>query len=284
MKHVVCVYNPAAGSGLETATLKKLFARNNIRLTLQDIRQGLQSLPELNPDLVVAVGGDGTIRAVAEQAIALNRPLGILPAGTLNHFAKDLGLPLDPSEATEIILKERVQKVDYVTINEQICLNTSSLGIYPSAVLDRDRRASRFGKWPAAIVAYMSALFRNHTLHGEVVAGSKTWEGVSPLIFVGNNSYELEKVGFTARTSLTQGTMFVYVVQAKQSLALVRLAALSFVGMRAHKADFLVNTRGPVTIKLTKRNAKVAVDGEVLKLPTPLHYEMHHQGLMVCVP
>ncbi|MGB6195357.1 MAG: diacylglycerol kinase family protein, partial [Methyloceanibacter sp.] len=82
-------------------------------------------------DAVVVGGGDGSIRTVAGVLAQTGVPLGILPLGTLNHFAKDLGIPLHLKEAAEVIAKGEKRTVDLAEVNGETFINNSSIGIYP---------------------------------------------------------------------------------------------------------------------------------------------------------
>ena len=109
-------------------------------------------------DAVVVGGGDGSIRTVAGVLAGSEVPLGILPLGTLNHFAKDLGIPLHLGEAAEVIAKGAQRDVDLAEVNGETFINNSWIGIYPYMVLDRERRRAhhKVAKW----MAMVPALFR----------------------------------------------------------------------------------------------------------------------------
>ena len=89
---------------------------------------------------VVAAGGDGTINAVAAAIVDADKALGVLPFGTMNHFAKDLNIPLDFDGAIETIVAGHVTRVDVGDVNGRIFVNNSSLGLYP-----RDHPRTRHG-------------------------------------------------------------------------------------------------------------------------------------------
>src|SRR4051794_37510526 len=104
--------------------------------------------------LVVAGGGDGTINAVASALVGTEARLGVLPLGTLNHFAKDLGIPLALEEAVRTVFTGRPQAVDVGEVNGRLFLNNSSLGIYPRIVRLREaHRRQGVRKWIAFVKA-----------------------------------------------------------------------------------------------------------------------------------
>ena len=113
--------------------------------------------------VVVAGGGDGTVNAVASILLGRDMALGVLPLGTLNHFAKDLGIPLDIEAATRTIFQGRQVSVDVGEVNDRIFLNNSSLGIYPRIVRYREaQRAQGQNKW----IAFARAILAAHSACG----------------------------------------------------------------------------------------------------------------------
>jgi len=283
MKRVACVYNQSSGSALSADDIRDLFAAHKVTADCFDVTDGetiSQQLQGKKYEAIVAVGGDGTVNATARLAVQHSLPLGVIPAGTLNHFAKDLGLPLQAAKAVVAIVKGKLLAIDYATVNGELFINNSSIGIYPSTVLRRERK-SRLFKWPATAVAFVAALFRHHTIHAHITTPTETWEHRSPLIFVGNNEYQVEKVGFTKRETLSRGQLFLYAVQAARPMALLLLALLSLIGMRRRSTDFRSVSSGPITIKSSKASVNVAIDGEIVRLHFPLDYKLHAQGLKV---
>ncbi|HEY8048746.1 MAG TPA: diacylglycerol kinase family protein, partial [Ramlibacter sp.] len=111
---------------------------------------------------IVAAGGDGTVSAVASQVARTQVALGVLPLGTLNHFAKDNGLPMDTDEAIAAIATGRIAQVDVGEVNGRMFINNSSLGLYPDIVLDREHQRRRLGrgKWMALAAASLHAAQR----------------------------------------------------------------------------------------------------------------------------
>ena len=126
-------------------------------------RRGASGKPSLGARrLIVAGGGDGTVSTVAAALVDTGIALGVLPLGTLNHFAKDLGIPLDLDDAVAHDRRRPAAPVDVGEVNGRIFLNNSSLGLYPDIVRDRERQQKRLGrgKWPAFAWATLAALRR----------------------------------------------------------------------------------------------------------------------------
>ena len=155
--------------------LAELFAARNQRVNISLARNG-EEVVELarraaqsDSRIIVAGGGDGTINAVASAVINTDKTFGVLPLGTLNHFAKDLHIPLDLEDAVRTVLAGHTTQVDVGEVNERIFLNNSSLGLYPRLVHEREKKqqlGSR--KWTAFFWAGVAVLRRYPFLEGQI--------------------------------------------------------------------------------------------------------------------
>jgi diacylglycerol kinase family enzyme len=236
---------------------------------------------------VVAGGGDGTVGSVAGALVGTDRPFGVLPLGTLNHFAKDLGIPLTLEEAARNVCEGRVVPVDVGEVNGQVFVNNSSLGLYPRIVRRREKLQERegSGKWSAFLRASLAVLRRYPFMNVRLDADGHEIARRTPFIFVGNNEYQVENLQMGARECLDAGHLSLYVAHRTGRLGLLRLALSALFGRlrEAHDFDALcaheiwVETRRPKRIP-------VATDGEVLVLSTPLHYRIRPGALKVIVP
>ncbi len=136
------------------------------RVSAEAVAQAAKSAAaESGIEAVVAGGGDGTLSAVAGVLAGGSMPLGILPLGTLNHFAKDNGIPMDVQGAAAVIAGRRVERLDVGRVNGRVFINNSSVGVYARALVDRDVRRDLHGlsKWPAMALAVLK-VFRQHPL------------------------------------------------------------------------------------------------------------------------
>ena len=117
------------------------------RMTLarhgRDIRPAAERAVKEGTAGLVAAGGDGTVNTLAGVAVDAGVPLGVLPQGTLNHFAKDLGIPTDLDDALEVVLAGHTRRVDVGEVSGRIFVNNSSLGVYPRIVRLRERYGAR---------------------------------------------------------------------------------------------------------------------------------------------
>ena len=163
--------------------------------------------------VVVAAGGDGTVHTVVQHLEAEDL-LGVLPAGTLNHFASDLGLD-DASVALDVLEAGQPRTVDLGKVNGERFVNNVSLGLYPEVVRDRERLEDRMGKWPAMVVAAATAAVRTAPVHGSISADGDARQVHAWVVFVGNNRFEVSAGRVGSRERLDEGALDLWVLTAK---------------------------------------------------------------------
>ena len=235
--------------------------------------------------VVVAGGGDGTINAVATAIIDHDKTLGVLPLGTLNHFAKDLNIPLDIEAAAQTIVAGHSIEVDVGEVNGRVFLNNSSLGLYPQIVREREKQ-KRLGyrKWPAFAWAALTVLRRYPFLDVRLQVAGKEFQRRTPFVFVGNNQYVMESFSIGIRERLDEGQLSLYITNRTGRLGLARLALRALLGRMREEKDFLALSAHEVWIATRHKKLRVATDGEVELLVTPLHYRVRPRALRVIVP
>jgi diacylglycerol kinase family enzyme len=236
--------------------------------------------------IVVAAGGDGTVSSVATGIFESRAALGVLPLGTLNHFARDLRIPLDLAEAVAIVCAGRIGQVDVGQVNHHLFLNNSSIGIYPSIVDAREElRRQGHRKWPAMAIATARLLRRYRGVRVTIDAGGRrrTWR--SPFVFVGNNEYAIDGIGLGSRASLDAGALFVYLAPRVHTRHLPILLLKALAGHARRSGEFEIVSAAELWIETTRRRlVPVAFDGEVRKMLTPLHYRTRAKALRVVLP
>jgi diacylglycerol kinase family enzyme len=236
---------------------------------------------------IIAGGGDGTVNAVASVLVEADRTLGVLPMGTLNHFAKDLKIRLDLGEAGRFCLAGRVARVDVGEVNDRIFLNNSSLGLYPSIVRHRDKQQQQLGrgKWPAFVWATLTMLKRYPFLSVRLSTDDQRLVRRTPFVFVGNNEYQMESFNIGARSCIDAGQLSLYVAHRTTRLGLLRLAWRALFGGLRDAEDFSALCTKEVWIETRRpKRLRVATDGEVNIMTTPLHYRVRPGALRVLVP
>jgi diacylglycerol kinase family enzyme len=249
-----------------------------------DAPAAARSAVDQGADVVVAAGGDGTVNSVAAALVGSNTPLGVIPLGTLNHFARDAGIPLNLERAVRTVADRHVTRVDVGDVNGRIFLNNSSIGIYPNIVVEREvlrRRGHR--KWTAFALATVKILRHHRGVVVRITAEDSTHVVRTPFLFVGNNEYHVEGVHLGARDRLDSGRLFAYLAPRVHTRDLPKLLARALVG-REHDT---LESFTAVALKVDtpgRRRLRVATDGEVAVMSTPLHYRVRAGELRVIVP
>jgi diacylglycerol kinase family enzyme len=237
-------------------------------------------------DGVAVGGGDGTIRTVAGVLVDSGVPLGLLPLGTLNHFARDLGVPFDIEGAVAVIAGGRVLAVDVGEVNGEVFVNNSSIGVYPYMVLDRERRRSLHGltKWMAMVPAVVRTLRYLPLRRLSIAAGGWDEPCRTPCVFVGNNEYDLSLPALGRRASLNDGELCLYVARPQERLSLLWLAVRAGRGLVRETRDLRKLRVASTEISSRTSRLLVALDGEVATLRPPLRYRVRPKALRVFVP
>lgn len=290
---IAVILNPGSGTGTAATAdgITDLFAARGLTATITLLGDGIfvpdvvRQAIEAGAPAVVAAGGDGTVSAVAAALIGSDVPLGVLPVGTLNHFAKDLGLPLNLEEAVEVVQHRNVRVVDAGEVNGRIFLNNSSIGVYPRLVELRDRyRESGITKWIAAVWAGLAVLRLRPFMGVRIESPEGVLLRRTPFVLVGNNEYHMSGLHPASRESLTGGKLAVYVMKAQGRPSLLWLAwqVLRRGVSETPELDFLSVAKASVETR--RRNLQVALDGEVVTLQSPLRYKLLPGVLRVLAP
>jgi len=234
---------------------------------------------------VAAGGGDGTVSAVAGAVAGTATALGVLPMGTLNHFAKDAGIPLDLEEAVRNFFTGRVVKVDVGEVNGRVFVNNSSIGVYTHLVRQREEQ-QRHGhpKWLAFAVAVVAVLRRYSRLRVKLhLSEAEALARLTPFVFVGNNRYEVAGLEIGRRVSLTSGRLWVCTAPRAGRRNLIAMSWRTLTGrvsdheLNAFEVEeFWVNPPTPWD--------NVSTDGEVSLMAAPLHYRIRPGALGVVLP
>jgi diacylglycerol kinase family enzyme len=246
------------------------------------VRQALAS----QCDAIVAGGGDGTLNAVACRLIGTKTAFGILPLGTLNHFARDLGIPRDPGEALAAIAAGHHAAIDAGEVNGHYFLNNSSLGLYPDIVRDRERQQHRLGrgKWVAFAWAVWGALRRFPFLTVRLSVDGKAAVHRTPFVFVGNNAYQMQGFQIGTRAGLQDGVLSIYVAHKPTRLGLALLGLRALFGRLRQTREFHAFLASELRVETRQGRLRVATDGEVRTLEPPFLYRIHAGALRVIVP
>ncbi|CAM2883401.1 diacylglycerol/lipid kinase family protein [Rariglobus hedericola] len=256
-------------------------------VTPDQIEATLREAVSTRPDAVIIGGGDGTVRSAAGLLAGTGIALGVLPLGTLNHFAKDLKIPPTVKDAIAVFAAGVVREVDVGEVNGHVFINNCSLGSYAEAVRRRDalRDTHGHGKWPAMIRASFQVFRRLRRMHLRFTsADGKSRSVRTPVVVIANNRYSGHVLDKTMRARLDEGHLWLYTAHVHRHLAALRLALQSLV-RRLDEADALASEAvTEITIASERGPLPVAMDGEPVELPSPLHFRIRPRALRVLVP
>jgi diacylglycerol kinase family enzyme len=237
-------------------------------------------------DAVVAGGGDGTLSCAAGHLADGERPLGVLPLGTLNHLARDAGLPVRLEEAAAVIAAGHVRAVDVAEVNGRVFVNNSSVGLYPDMVRLREAQQERIGRGKrlAMLSASLATLrsFRRHRLW--ISAEGLEAPVRTPLLFVGNNRYQVNLFALGQREAIDRGELSVYAIRARSRAHLFWAGIRGIFGKLDQQRDFVTAYVPELEVASDRAQLTVSADGETVRMETPLRYRIRPGALKLIVP
>ena len=292
---IAVLLNPASGT-TETrdrsARVAQLFEAAGAEARIVELRSGVQAPDAARSAVlhgaaaVVAGGGDGTVSSVASVLAGSTTPLGVLPLGTLNHFAKDAGIPQDLEGAVATVVAAHVTSVDVGEVNGRTFINNSSIGVYPDIVVEREKlREQGYRKWTALALASARILRRYRGLVVRVTADEATERARTAFVFIGNNEYEVDGLNLGARARLDGGQLAAYLAPRVHARDLPALLALALAGRakEGHALESFAATQLHIHTP-GRHRLRVALDGEVAVMTRPLRYRTRPRSLRVIVP
>ena len=293
MSDVAVLMNPTSGPAYRRQSVRDIeawFAANGLRahvavldshqrtteLARQAVREGCPT--------VVAAGGDGTVGAVAAALVNTEASLGVLPLGTLNHFARDLRLPFDVKAAIAAIARGKTAQLDAGEVNGRVFVNNSSIGIYPNIVILRERgRRLGQGKWIAFARATLAVLRRFPFWTVRVHVDGRSMRQKTPFVFVGNNEYRSQGLEIGRRERIDSGHLFLYVAARTGRLGFIWMALSALFGHLDKTRSLEMMCADEAWVETRHKHIRVSADGEVSRMRGPLHYRVLPKALKVIV-
>ncbi len=236
--------------------------------------------------IIGVAGGDGTINSIASCLVNTGIPLVVVPFGTLNHFARDIGVSANPVEALGLFAGTEATeiRIDVGEVNGNYFLNNSSIGIYPRLVKQREKYEARLGKLFAYLLAGWNVFRRPHLLHVKLEINGKKQDLKVGLLFFSNNRINMTPLQAGQRARLDDQVFDVYMVKAATFFELFRVAA-SFLRNKLEQSPLVTQAEVCEAVVYTSRHhLPVAFDGETRSLSSPLEYKIHPAALLVRVP
>jgi diacylglycerol kinase family enzyme len=273
-------------------TIESFLAERGLKPRVHVTRNGgevpllAQQAASGDADIVVAGGGDGTIATIAEHISGTGKAFGVLPLGTFNYFAKDLGIPLELDAALDVLARGAFASIDVGEVNGHLFLNNSSIGLYPAVLAQRENTYRRFGR--SQLAAYLSVLLvllrPPRFLNLRIRADGHLLACRTPLFFIGSNAFQMDSFGIVGRDCIDSRKLTLYLTRPLDAIGLIRLAVRGFLrGLRGAR-EFEAICAEEILVDMRRRRVRVAMDGEVRVLETPLRYRLRRGALCVTVP
>jgi diacylglycerol kinase family enzyme len=280
--------NPGSGSGdAALAALEQNRAFDVETCDPDSLDELIDDAVRAGAERIVIAGGDGTIARAAASLVGTESALAVVPGGTLNHFARDHGVPLDHKEAADAAATGTVTTTDVAYVNDRLFLNTSSVGAYVVFVRTRERLERYLGYRLATIVAgfRLLGIVRPFTVELELDGVAKRYR--SALVFVGVGERALQLPSLGSRAENGRRGLHVIVVRGGTWARLVAAGWVAAVRgnkaiARGKLADTYVVDR--CTIEFRRPDGRVAVDGELVTMTSPLAFRIERDALRVVVP
>ncbi|MCC0036618.1 MAG: diacylglycerol kinase family lipid kinase [Hoeflea sp.] len=245
-----------------------------------------QAADDSQTDIIVAGGGDGTISAAAGVCFKSGKVLGVLPLGTMNMFARSLGLPLDPEEALDALAQADERPLDIATANGRPYVHQFSVGLHASMVHQRASldTSTRFRKITSTIKTLRRVILKPPRLGVEIDSGSGRSRRLVSAVSISNNLFGDTPLAYAAQ--LDEGVLGVYCSRALEPGTVFRMALRAAVGRLSEDPDVSVETADRVTLKFptARRSSKAAIDGEIIPLEREVECVCHPGALRTLVP
>lgn len=286
-RRIPAFINPAAGGAEEARTALSGGEAFDVReIPPQELEDAIRRAVADGATRILVAGGDGTIATAASALLATGSELAILPTGTLNHFATDLGIPRESAEALALAANGSARPADAALVNECLFLNTSSVGAYVHFVKVREYLEPRFGYRIASAIAAVRALFQLRQFVVELEVDGKRRTYRTPIVFIGVGERELKLPTLGNRIPHGRRGLHVMVVRGRSAARVLAIAlnavarGITTVSHALELDSFLVD-RCTITLR---RRSTIAVDGELVSLSAPLEYHLERDAIRVVCP
>lgn len=292
--HVALLINPGSGRKEGRRRLDSLRARLEPavgRLSVHPVGRDApiaRAVAQARADgagVVAVYGGDGSQNAAAEALAGTGTPLAILPGGTFNYAARDIGIvTLDDGIAA--LLGGQIRPHDLAQLNDHVVLNNAAFGVYPEILERREAFYHRWGR--SRIGAYWAVLMTLLDLRAPLVfdieAGGVLRHFETPLVFAARSAVQLESLGLDGADAVREGHAVLFLARATGRLGLVTASLRLATGRVRKGQDFDMVVADDVTIDTARRRKIVAFDGEKEWMTAPFRLRVLPGALTVLVP
>lgn len=237
-------------------------------------------------EIVIAAGGDGTVNLVAGLCHQHEVPLGIIPHGTFNYFAREHLVPLTVPEAVEAILKGETKEVSVGLVNDTVFLNNASFGIYTKLIRDREKASLRFGRIRlVAVIAALYSLFgKQRHMPVKINARGKETSHITPLVFVGNNTLQLENLGLEGASFTRENKLALIIMRRSNRWHIARFFLRGIAKSLSRDTNLHEFGAAGFEIVTPQKSIELVLDGEILRYESPLRFRADERALKILAP
>ena len=238
-------------------------------------------------EVIVAAGGDGTVTALAEAMVDTKKTLAVLPLGTANLLARDLGVPLDLAQAIAAMPAMVETRIDVGEVNGRIFLHNVTVGTVPGIAAGREQIRGRND--PAALIGFARYFFRRLARARRIALEIAPEEGDNRVgrvqaVVVANNTYDQGFAKIFTRKRLDRGTLGLYTLKHLTGFDAIRLSARMVIGRWRDDEALSIEHVSAVTIRSKRPTVMAMVDGEIESLSVPLKFRIRPLALSVLAP
>ena len=297
MKRLLVLINPSAGTIKRAPDPDALIAQ--VRSTFAAAAPDAQVVLGPPPDLieratraasegfhaVIAGGGDGTLNAVANELADSDVAFGVLPLGTFNHFAKEMGVGLDVAEAIPALVNGSVHDLPVAEVSGRIFLNFSSLGLHVEIVQDREAQQEHQGrnKFIAMGIAAVRKIKDPPLLRVRLTSDGQSITRFTPSVIICNNPYQMKVFGVENASVADRELLNVYIAREHRPLGIARLLLRAAVGRLEQAANFEVLALKQFAL-FTRPGVRLSIDGELVDMRPPFHFRIRPRPLKILRP
>ncbi len=285
-RRIIAFVNPFSPRGADArAALVQAGVFEVVDLAPRTLRPQIESALATGAGRVLVAGGDGTLGTAAAALLGTDTELAVLPAGTLNHFAKDHAIPEDTSEAIGTALRDDSTPVDIGVVSRHAFLNTASVGMYVRYVRTRERLEKYVGYRMASAAALVATFLRPRQISVELQVEGATRHYRTPLLFVGVGERELKAPEFGGRIQGGRRGLHVMILRGRRPARLLTTALAAAARGVAHASaspdldTFIVDS---CTVGVWgRRSLTIGLDGELIRVAAPLEFRIARDALRV---
>ena len=285
-KKILFFVNPVSGPGKTNwnDTIRNYFHQQPEQIEIVTIEKEATSeqlrekINAIKPDIAVAVGGDGTIKLVGESLMDTEIPLGILPAGSANGMAKELGIPSDPEAAMQLLVTGRPRTIHLLRVNGHVCIHLSDIGYNADLIRHYEQQSGR-GKW-GYLRAAVKALFRHPVMEVFMVVANEKLELRAAMVVLANATMYGSGVVINPLGNLDDALFEVVVIKKISAIEIFKMRFLQ-VAFNPEKTKLYQTDRLHIR---SKRLVHFQVDGEYLGKVKSVEASLLPAALQVLVP